>query len=849
MDIQDYLTNPSAFTKELSFEDHGKERHIVTYYNREGAFLRKKHLELLEELSSLPSSSNSYAYKKGVRLLDALLPHLGNITFLKLDIKHFFDSIDKEILLKKINDNSLLRDNFEYCFYNNKLPIGFVTSPRLSDFYLYEFDVEVQRYCIDHHLVYSRYADDFLVSSSNEDFAELDAFKEYIKEKLKDYKLEINEEKTIEANLHKQTSIRFLGLNIGEDKITISKWYILKTLNAFKRYRLAIYNKADNVNELKSIAYGLYNFIAINSEASRKRFVKKYFNLFGEAFETEIRNEVVDGVVTYTFNPKNRTYRAVISDKNIPSDNPFFADLHGEKTTIESVTIKDAIDGYKVTSLKNDCSSNSFYQQLKSFKLSSNLVSIHIPFNNLTKLDHNPILDIVDVKKLKPKKQLGRYVMADEIVLFTPYFDGKDTMGTFYKVKRTNDGYLAQVVKKGAWNVASEDHFEEVDTRIVSCLINIDNVFDYFVEQVLSNEVEHQYGRHAYIVDGDKHIKSPFVTIEMLACMQYFFKKIINFETNLLFKNEKSKYALKANTYHVDKNEEQKDIYTFSSTIDKYTSELDIDFIASSNTRFASSYKLHKEISTVEYRDESSCWLMEQEGRAKELLVNELKNMKEDDSGFFKFTYQNKHYSTDKLKTSIYHLLQFLSPKDFIIPEEYLVDDGVGEYLAIMAREREVPSRAYMNNETLKVVRVSDRVTLGSEVFKNASKLERFYVSREFYAYRRDLSGGVGILEGTNDVKCSYFPCGEAFIIDNDKPINIRTVNFLIEREEDLREITYNCDKYMHAHVRCYQEFVERVTEMLESLPKVVSFDIEIIKPDEDPGPRDLPDEDDDFPF
>ena len=846
MDIQDYLANPSAFTKELSFEDHGKIRHIVTYYNREGAFLRKKHLELLDELSSLASSSNSYAYKKGVRLLDALLPHLGNITFLKLDIKHFFDSIDKEILLKKINENSLQRDNFEYCFYNNKLPIGFVTSPKLSDFYLYEFDVEVQRYCIDHHLVYSRYADDFLVSSSNEDFAELDAFKEYIKEKLKDYKLEINEDKTIKANLHKQTSIRFLGLNIGEDKITISKWYILKTLNAFKRYRLAIYSKADNINELKSIAYGLYNFIAMNSEASRKRFVKKYFNLFGEAFETEIRHEVVDGVVTYTFNPKNRTYKAVISDKNMPSDNPFYADLHDEKTTIESLTIKDTIDGYKVTSLENDYFSYSFYQQLKSFKLSSNLVSIHIPFNYLTKLDYNPILSIVDVKKLKPKKQLDRYIVADEIVLFTPDFDGKDSMGTFYKVKRTSDGYLAQIVKKGAWDVASKDHFEEVDTTIINSRINADNVFDYFVEQVLSNEVEYQYGRHAYIVDGDKHIKSPFVTIEMIACMQYFFNKIINFETNLFFGSPKSKHALKKNTYRVDKKEEQKDIYIFSSTIDKYSVELNIDFIASSNTRFASTYKLHKEISTVEYRDETSSWLMEQDVYAKELLINELKNMKEGHSGFFKFTYQNKHYSIDKLKTSFYHLLQFLSPKDFIIPKEYLVDDGIGEYLVIMAREREVPTGAYMNNDTLKVVRVSDRVKLGDEVFKNASKLERFYVSREFYAYRRDLNAGINVLEGTNDVKCSYFPLGDTFVIEKGKTTNVKTVRFIIEREEDIKEIIYNGDNYIHADVRCYQEYVEKVTDTISKLPKIVSYNIEIMKPDGEEG-YELPD--DDFPF
>lgn len=328
--------------------------------------------------------------------------------------------------------------------------------------------------------------------------------------------------------------------------------------------------------------------------------------------------------------------------------------------------------------------------------------------------------------------------------------------------------------------------------------------------------------------------------------MQYFFNKIINFETNLFFGSPKSKHALKENTYRVDKSEEQKDFYIFSSTIDKYSIELSIDFIASNNTRFASTYKLHKEISTVEYRDETSSWLMEQDAYAKELLINELKNMKEDDSGFFIFTYQNKHYSTDKLKTSFYHLLQFLSPKDFIISIEYLVDDGIGEYLAIMAREREVPTGAYMNNDTLKVVRVSDRVKLGDEVFKNASKLERFYVSREFYAYSRDLTAGINVLEGTNDVKCSYFPLGKAFAIEKGKTTNVKTVRFIIEHEEDIKEIIYNSDDYIHADVRCYQEYVEKVTETISKLPKIVSYNIEIMKPDGEER-CELPD--DDFPF
>ena len=80
--LEQYLRDQSQFTKEISFADHGKIRNIVTYDtepNKLGHLLKKEHERILSLLETLPTSGHSYAYKKGVRLLDAVQPHVGNV--------------------------------------------------------------------------------------------------------------------------------------------------------------------------------------------------------------------------------------------------------------------------------------------------------------------------------------------------------------------------------------------------------------------------------------------------------------------------------------------------------------------------------------------------------------------------------------------------------------------------------------------------------------------------------------------------------------------------------------------------------------------------------------------------
>ena len=66
--LEDYIRDQSQFVKEISFNDHGKIRNIVTYDTQKGKFgreLKKEHEQILGILDVLPSSEHSYAYKKG----------------------------------------------------------------------------------------------------------------------------------------------------------------------------------------------------------------------------------------------------------------------------------------------------------------------------------------------------------------------------------------------------------------------------------------------------------------------------------------------------------------------------------------------------------------------------------------------------------------------------------------------------------------------------------------------------------------------------------------------------------------------------------------------------------------
>lgn len=140
-------------------------------------------------LSDIPINSSACAYVKGKSYLDFLAPHSINRYFLRLDIKNFFHSFPEEILnefLLSIFDNEKSNDSGlssyelaklvllhkcddkhydDYIKGREILPIGFSSSPFISNILFRKIDILIQQYCYSRDIIYTRYADDMLFSS------------------------------------------------------------------------------------------------------------------------------------------------------------------------------------------------------------------------------------------------------------------------------------------------------------------------------------------------------------------------------------------------------------------------------------------------------------------------------------------------------------------------------------------------------------------------------------------------------------------------------------------------------------------------------------------------------------
>ena len=295
----DYLTNPDKFVYPFQIKEPNKIRTIITYNNIEqfGNNLRKVHEILLDFIKENFAERNehSFAYHKGVSCLDALKDHLKSNHFIKLDIHHFFESITEESFIKHYGEkfNSNWKNILKYAFYKNALSIGFVTSPLISDFYMSKFDKAIEDFISNNpKLHYSRYSDDMLLSSEEDDNLSLDSLFEFVKNELSKLGLEINNKKTRKVHLsfEKRNSLSFLGLNVSkaneiDNKVTISKKYILFLLSLIEKNER--YNS--KCRELLAEINSRVAYLAYNSPISFNRFQKKHFNIYGKYYNFKVK--------------------------------------------------------------------------------------------------------------------------------------------------------------------------------------------------------------------------------------------------------------------------------------------------------------------------------------------------------------------------------------------------------------------------------------------------------------------------------------------------------------------------------------------------------------------------------
>jgi len=164
-----------------------------------------------------------FSYRKGKSTLDAVKKHANNKYFFQTDISDFFGSIDKNNIEKFLKNNlgsvpikdiSEYQERlFELITLNSKLPVGFATSPLVSNSCLYLFDKELHNYCLKNDIIYTRYSDDIILSTSNDKvLLNIDKIVKSLLTKHFGTSLSLNPAKT--KHTHKGNKLKFLGVVI-----------------------------------------------------------------------------------------------------------------------------------------------------------------------------------------------------------------------------------------------------------------------------------------------------------------------------------------------------------------------------------------------------------------------------------------------------------------------------------------------------------------------------------------------------------------------------------------------------------------------------------------------------------
>jgi len=310
----------------IEFELNGN--YLYTINNEDIEKKQKSIAKILSEKIELNLSS--IAYKKNLSYYDFLLPHKDNYNFIRLDVKSFFYSLKEKYIRNtfgnyfkntdnekdlEFEDKTKTIDSFinltmidiptssKNKRYHNKkiLPIGFSTSPIISNIVFRPLDIQIQKLCKENNISYTRYADDMLFSSPKniDKYISQDSFIEDIQRILLQFDLRLNKKKTI----RKKHTLSLNGYIIcnGEIRLSNKKTDIIKKIIHFHKnnmkpedilYRLFNYDLPEECNYIGSDKDKLYDDQYLNKLTGYRSFLisiikfDKNYNIFDNKIST-----------------------------------------------------------------------------------------------------------------------------------------------------------------------------------------------------------------------------------------------------------------------------------------------------------------------------------------------------------------------------------------------------------------------------------------------------------------------------------------------------------------------------------------------------------------------------------
>lgn len=236
-----------------------------------------------------------FSYRKGVNVLNCVYPHRTSDFIFKTDINNFFSSFSREFIEIKLNQifgdfiisdiNLFLPQIVDIVTYDNKLPIGVSTSPSLSNILFNDADRKIKSFANNNQYIYTRYADDIIISSNETINKEItfNKLQEIINSE--SYSFILNEDKT--KLLRKGNVRKIMGICILPDgHISVDRK--LKNNIETKLYYIS---KLKNINsqepelmEIKRYLSGMINYISTVDIGYINKLKRKYGSTIVEMF-------------------------------------------------------------------------------------------------------------------------------------------------------------------------------------------------------------------------------------------------------------------------------------------------------------------------------------------------------------------------------------------------------------------------------------------------------------------------------------------------------------------------------------------------------------------------------------
>ena len=249
---------PSAFPCKKIINKSGtdKKRIVYSFSNEENIVLKFIAFNLYQ--FDYYFNNNCYAFRRNYGVKDAIRKFKGNEEYakkycFKVDISNYFNSIDIDILLKKLafvreQDEELFRlfekilredrvyENGNIVRDSHGAMAGMPCSPFFANVYLSDVDKYFEEYGVE----YFRYSDDVLIFADGKE--DMEKIMDIFSIKVKENKLELNESK---VSLYKPyESFEFLGFSYNNGIIDISdntkrklKAKIKRKANALRRWQ------------------------------------------------------------------------------------------------------------------------------------------------------------------------------------------------------------------------------------------------------------------------------------------------------------------------------------------------------------------------------------------------------------------------------------------------------------------------------------------------------------------------------------------------------------------------------------------------------------------------------------